>query len=255
MDQKDLAISAFSVVSGVRAAPTVAQRAAVHHALGEPVRLAIAEALALTDRTPSELEAALDVPSNLMAHHLEILEAAGVIRRTKSSGDARRRYVTLVPEALDGIAVLPLRPIEASRVLFVCTANSARSPLAEAIWRSITSVPAASAGTRPAIAVHPLALEAADGAGLAITHGPQQLEAIRRPGDFVVTVCDQAREGGTTESSLHWSIPDPAEEERLEAFAEVGVALTKRIHTLARCIRAPITRTPSHSGRSRRRKR
>jgi ArsR family transcriptional regulator, arsenate/arsenite/antimonite-responsive transcriptional repressor / arsenate reductase (thioredoxin) len=225
----------------------------VHHALGEPVRLAIAETLALTDRTPSELESALDVPSNLMAHHLDILEAAGLIRRTKSSGDARRRYVTLVPEALDGIAVLPLPPIEASRVLFVCTANSARSPLAEVIWRSITSIPAASAGTRPALAVHPLALAAADRAGLAITHGPQQLEAIRRPGDLVVTVCDQAREGGTTDSSLHWSIPDPAEDDRLEAFAEAGVALTRRIHTLARCMRAPGVRTQSRTGTSRRR--
>jgi protein-tyrosine-phosphatase len=211
----------------------------VHHALGEPVRLAIAEALTLSDRTPSELEAALGSPSNLMAHHLEVLEAAGVIRRTRSSGDARRRYVSLVPEALEGAAVLPLPAMEARRVLFVCSANSARSPLAEAIWRSITDIPSASAGTHPAERVHPMALEAAGRAGLPITHGPQALDATRRPGDLVVTVCDQAREGGTTDGTLHWSIPDPSDDGRLEAFAEAAVALTKRIHTLARCTSAP----------------
>ncbi|MGD9997696.1 MAG: ArsR/SmtB family transcription factor, partial [Ilumatobacteraceae bacterium] len=53
-------------------------RAAVHAALGEPARLAIVEALVTSDRSPKELGDRLGLPSNLLAHHLEVLEDAGV---------------------------------------------------------------------------------------------------------------------------------------------------------------------------------
>ena len=53
------------------------ERAAIHAALGDAHRLAIVEALRLSDRAPSELGVALGVPSNLLAHHVDVLEGAG----------------------------------------------------------------------------------------------------------------------------------------------------------------------------------
>ncbi|GMU41150.1 MAG: putative regulatory protein, ArsR family [Chloroflexota bacterium] len=217
-------------------------RAAAHAALGEPLRLAIVEALALTDLAPSEVEAALAVPSNLLAHHLRTLEAAGLIERRVSAGDHRRRYLVLT-EA--GRAMLPERgaPLEADRVLFVCTANSARSPLAEALWRrSGAAVGVASAGTHPAPEVHPLARATAERAGLDLDHAPAELGAVARPGDLVVTVCDQAHEErGAPPADLHWSVPDPAAGGRPEDFEAALHRLEARVSTLAQHVR-PRTR-------------
>ena len=77
------------------------QRAAVHAALGEPSRLAIVDHLAASDRSPQDLQEAVGVPSNLLAHHLDVLEAAGLIERSRSSGDGRRRYVHLIHGRLE----------------------------------------------------------------------------------------------------------------------------------------------------------
>lgn len=105
----------------------------MHAALADPARLAISDALADGDAAPSELAALLGMPSNLMAHHLRTLEQAGIITRHRSEGDRRRTYLRLVPGALEDLAGTPHRA--AQRVLFVCTANSARSHLAAALWR------------------------------------------------------------------------------------------------------------------------
>jgi len=84
------------------------------------------------------------MPSNLLAHHLRTLEQAGVITRRRSEGDRRRAYLRLVPGTLDSLVAAPAAAVP--RVLFVCTANSARSHLAAALWRRASHVPAASAG-------------------------------------------------------------------------------------------------------------
>ncbi|MCB1262135.1 MAG: winged helix-turn-helix transcriptional regulator, partial [Acidimicrobiales bacterium] len=83
--------------------PTVHERAARHAALGDPVRLAIVDELSTSDRAPVELRRRLDLASNLLAHHLDVLEAVGLIERSRSSGDGRRRYVHLCHAALDGL--------------------------------------------------------------------------------------------------------------------------------------------------------
>jgi len=59
-------------------------RARVHAALGEPTRLAIVDALALGDASPGELGTALDLPTNLLAHHLGVLHGAGIVERSRS---------------------------------------------------------------------------------------------------------------------------------------------------------------------------
>jgi len=216
--------------------PALLHRAAVHHALGDPLRLAIVDALALSDRAPSELEAAFEVPSNLLAHHLRILEGAGIVERTVSSGDRRRRYLRL--QAAHRDALLPAM-LEATRVLFVCSANSARSPLAEALWRrAAPEIEAASAGTHPAAAIHPLAREAATRAGLRLVHVPISVAAVQRPGDLIVTVCDQAHEERDGADDLHWSVPDPATGGTPRDFDRALEALETRVATLVRSTRA-----------------
>ncbi len=129
-------------------ASDLARRAAVHAALADTARLRITDTLLAGDASPSELAGLLAMPSNLLAHHLRVLEQAGIISGHRSQGDRRRTYLRLVPGALGSLAGVPART--ARRVLVVCTANSARSHLAAALWRQASGIPAVSAGTHPA---------------------------------------------------------------------------------------------------------
>ncbi|MEZ5258126.1 MAG: helix-turn-helix domain-containing protein [Ilumatobacteraceae bacterium] len=145
----------------------LAERAARHAALGDPVRLAIVDELFVSDRSPVELRRLLELESNLLAHHLDVLEGVGLIERTRSAGDARRRYVRLAQAALPISPVVAPSPwIRPRRALFVCTRNSARSQLAAALWREMTGAPAESAGTEPAQEVHPESSQLRRRAGL-----------------------------------------------------------------------------------------
>ena len=121
-------------------------RAARHAVLADVARLAVIDELALGDRSPSELQKILDLPSNLMTHHLNVLEGAGMIARRRSEGDRRRSYVTLVDYSM--LEPHSMGDIRVGRVVFVCSANSARSQLAAALWNRSSDVPVASAGGR-----------------------------------------------------------------------------------------------------------
>lgn len=217
------------------------RRAGIHAALGDPHRLTVVDDLTLSDRSPSELGARIGIGSNLLAHHLGILEAAGLVERLSSAGDARRRYLRLLPDGLVAIAQ-PVATLVARHVLFVCTANSARSQLAAAAWNARHEVPASSAGTRPADAVRPEAIEAAARAGLRLAAArTRSVEQVTEEPDLVITVCDVAheelgalREGATL---LHWSIPDPARAGTPAAFDDALRRLVRRVETLAPRVR------------------
>jgi protein-tyrosine-phosphatase/DNA-binding HxlR family transcriptional regulator len=186
----------------------LARRAAVHAALADPARLAITDTLGDGDASPSQLAAMLAMPSNLLAHHLRVLEEAGIIARRRSEGDRRRTYLRLVPGALGALAGPRTRT--ARRVLFVCTANSARSHLAAALWRQASGIPAASAGTRPADAIEPGAVAAAQRHHLPLPRlRPRHISDVLEDGDLVVTVCDLAHEELGDLAAVHWSVPDP----------------------------------------------
>jgi protein-tyrosine-phosphatase len=216
----------------MRVEQSVANRARIHAALGDPSRLRIVDALQLGDASPSELATILDMPSNLLAHHLKVLDAAGLVARRRSDGDSRRAYLRLRSEVLDSLATRP--PEAPDRVVFVCTANSARSQLAAALWRSASALPVASAGThpapriaagvRPAARRHRLRLEPTD---------PVHLTVIPRPGDLVVSVCDNAHEELEGLDQLHWSVPDPVPVATPAAFDAVIDDLGARVHHLA----------------------
>ncbi len=211
----------------------VEERAARHAALGDPGRLAIADELSVSDRAPVELRRRLAMESNLLAHHLDVLERVGLIERSRSSGDGRRRYVHLVPAALEGLA--PARPVAVGPALFVCTANSARSQLAAALWRDATGEPSASAGTHPAESVHPGAMAAARRAGLDLGSAtPHALADVTSFPPLVVTVCDRAHEElEPRDDWLHWSVPDPVPAGTTTAFDAALDELRDRIRTVS----------------------
>lgn len=209
----------------------IERRAALHAALGDATRLAIVEDLATTDRAPKELGERHGVPTNLLAHHLDVLEAAGLVVRFRSAGDQRRRYVRLVPGPLAALGVATVRPV--GRMLFLCSHNSARSQLAAALWTARTGEPASSAGTQPADRIHRGAVAAARRAGLALAdRRPTRIGRIA-PRTQVVTVCDRAHEElDPTPTWWHWSIPDPIETGTAAAFDAVIVDLDARIRPL-----------------------
>lgn len=213
---------------------TVERRAALHAALGEPVRLAIVDELALSDLTPSVLGARFGLAGNLLAHHLDVLERVGLIERTISAGDRRRRYVRLRQGALAGLRLGAER--RRGRAVFVCTHNSARSQLAATLWRRRTGDDATSAGTHPADQVHPGAVAAAERAGLPLDAArPRMLTDDDLAAELVVTVCDRAREELTpAEGWLHWSIPDPVAAGTPAAFDDALAEIDGRITALTR---------------------
>lgn len=104
------------------------------------------------------------------------------------------------------------------RVLFLCTGNSARSQIAEALLNhhGAGRFQAESAGTEPAARVNPGAVEALATAGIEWHgHPPQSVDGLeRRPWDLVVTVCDDAKEScpifPAGPVTAHWGMPDPA---------------------------------------------
>jgi arsenate reductase len=131
------------------------------------------------------------------------------------------------------------------RVLFVCTGNSARSVMAEALLRQHggDAFEVRSAGTEPK-GINPLTLRVLADAGIDAPWARSKSvdEFLGQSFDYVVTVCDQARQTcpvfpGVHES-LHWGYEDPAaaqgtEEERLAVFRKVFIQLGERIRQFA----------------------
>ena len=132
----------------------------------------------------------------------------------------------------------PARPL---RVLVLCTGNSARSQIAEALLatRGAGRIEAASAGSRPASRVNPYAVEVLARHGVEWSgRTPRGLDEVAgtRP-DLVVTVCDAAAEACPffpgAAAQVHWGLPDPAEEAEpaaaRRAFAATYAALETRV--------------------------
>ncbi len=118
------------------------------------------------------------------------------------------------------------------RVVFVCSANSARSQLAAALWSASSDVPVYSAGTHPAERIAEGAKAVARRRSLKlISSSPQALPGLSKR-DFVIAVCDNAYEELGTEISLHWSIPDPVPVGTDTAFDEAYAELDRRITAL-----------------------
>lgn len=168
----------------------------------------------------------------LLAHHLRVLEQAGLVTRRRSDGDGRRSYLHLEPSGVPhGSAAVPA-PV--SRVLFVCTGNSARSPLAAGVWTQVSEIGSLSGGTRPAAAIAPGAAAVGERHGLDLgRHVPRAFRDLVADGDLVVTVCDRAHESIDDGDSLHWSLPNPSRVGTADAYEATYADLKSRATALA----------------------
>ncbi|HEV8228892.1 MAG TPA: arsenate reductase ArsC [Candidatus Limnocylindria bacterium] len=130
---------------------------------------------------------------------------------------------------------------EKTRVLFLCTHNSARSQMAEGFLRELGGdrFEAASAGTE-ARGLNPLAVQAMAEAGIDISLQESKTldRYVNEPFDLVITVCDDANEACPyfphTRERRHWSFPDPSavrgdDETRFAAFRDVRDAIRDRL--------------------------
>jgi len=235
--------------------------------LADESRQAIVRLLAQSDQRAGEIGALIRLPPNAVSYHLKQLRAIGLLRDRRSSADARDVYYQLdigrlhALYAAAGDALYPgmaasrqlaqphqqpdtppklSRPL---RVLFLCTHNSARSQMAEAILRQMGGdhVEAFSAGSLPTEA-HPEAIAALREVGIDTTglSAKSMEQYIGEPLDYIITVCDRVRDICPSfpgdPAQAHWSIADPAvvedPERRAKAFREVLSELRVRIRYL-----------------------
>lgn len=231
--------------------------------LSDDLRWQIIKTLTNSDYRVSELTRRLKKPTNLVSYHLKRLNVGGLVKERRSSADARDVYYTLDLDRLremyrmSGQSLHPalneaeptaaknvqLRDGKRPRILFLCTHNSARSQMAEALLRQLSKnrVEVFSAGTE-ATRVHPDAIRTMATLNIDISQQrSKHLDEFREQKfDYVITVCDRAREScplfpGDPEQ-IHWSFPDPAAEEdaakRRRAFEQTAQQLSIRINFL-----------------------
>ena len=239
--------------------------------LGHPGRLAVLRLLmrfAPQGVRPTEVAVALGLKPNTLSHHLSALQAAGLIRVERQGRSLF--YAVRLDQLADLLGYLftdlgrsrpdlaspdltaphqprlePAMPDRPWNVLFICSGNSARSIMAEAILQDAGGgrFIAHSAGTRPGTALNPHAVAVLARAGLDVAGlRPKHVSEFQAPGaprmDFVFTVCDTA----ATEDcapwpgqpmTAHWGLPDPVKGEGALAFANAFAALRRRIVAFA----------------------
>jgi protein-tyrosine-phosphatase/DNA-binding transcriptional ArsR family regulator len=226
-----------------------------------PVRWALLTELAAGDHRVRELAAVVDEPQNLVSYHLRLLRSAGLIDARRSTFDGRDTYyhlnLTRCAAAFADAAValhpaLAAAPTNqpAGSVLFLCTGNSARSPMAEALLKKKGGgrIRAASAGSHPKPQIHPNAVRIMrDLYGIDLRGSrPQPLAAVtRRRFDYVITLCDKVREYARDHgvaTAMHWSLPDPsaaAGRASYPEFRRVASELNDRIEFLLPVLALP----------------
>src|SRR5688572_18257518 len=204
--------------------------------LAHDIRWRILLALSRSDYRVEELVTKIKQPHNLLSYHLKRLRLQRIVSERRSSLDSRDIYYSLNLKQFRqlyfqaGQSVHPAmsEPIQQSespgearisspvRVLFLCTHNSARSQMAEALLRKLggEDIEVFSAGSEPT-SIHPLAAKVMSDLGIDLSgHRSKHLdEYVGQDFDYIVTVCDRVREvcpvfPGDPEQ-IHWSIPDP----------------------------------------------
>jgi ArsR family transcriptional regulator, arsenate/arsenite/antimonite-responsive transcriptional repressor / arsenate reductase (thioredoxin) len=240
--------------------------------VGHPLRWRLLTELARSDRRVGELCEMAGRRQSLVSYHLRRLRDGGLVELRRSAADGRDTYYVIdlarCGELLVGVgvalhpAVAPPAPPQLrrnddatpARVLFLCTGNSARSQMAEALCEQLSGgrVSAVSAGSHPK-PLHPHAVRVMRRRGIDIAgrRSKHLDEFAGRRFDYVISLCDRVREicpefPGAPEL-IHWSIPDPArdaggDEETLPAFEGAAGELRNRIGFLI----AAIEQTTTH---------
>lgn len=233
--------------------------------LAEPRRWRLVAELAHSDRRVGELTRLTGDPQNLVSYHLRELRSAGLVTSRRSSFDGRDSYYRadlarceqVLRTAGGGLhpgltlAASQMTATARGSVLFLCTGNSARSQMAEALLdvRTDGRVKARSAGSHPK-PMHPFAVQVMAERGIDISaKRSKHLDRYARTRfDHVITLCDKVREvcpewPGETRRA-HWSVADPSLEggndaERYTAFERVAAELEERITYLLALLSAP----------------
>jgi ArsR family transcriptional regulator, arsenate/arsenite/antimonite-responsive transcriptional repressor / arsenate reductase (thioredoxin) len=236
---------------------------------GHPLRWRLLTELARSDRRVGELCELAGRRQSLVSYHLRQLRDGGLVSMRRSAADGRDSYYLLelarCGELLSsaGASLHPAlapaprerraRRSALARVLFLCTGNSARSQIAEALCERLSggAVRAASAGSRPK-PLHPNAVRVMSDRGidLAGRRSKHLSEFAGQRFEYVISLCDRVREvcpefpGGP--QLIHWSIPDPArepgsDEDTLPAFERTAAELCTRIEFLIEAIEATTT--------------
>ena len=233
---------------------------------GHPLRWLLLSELAHGDRRVGELCQLAGRPQSLVSYHLRQLREGGLISARRSLADARDTYYVLelarFGELLGG-AGASLHPglgaaagvdqgrgrrSMRARLLFLCTGNSARSQMAEALAERLSAgaVDAVSAGSHPK-PLHRNAVRVmrTRGIDLAGRRSKELSEFTGRRFDYVISLCDRVREicpefPGNPQV-VHWSVPDPArepgtDEQTLPAFERTATELETRIRFLLAAI-------------------
>jgi ArsR family transcriptional regulator, arsenate/arsenite/antimonite-responsive transcriptional repressor / arsenate reductase (thioredoxin) len=239
---------------------------------GHPLRWQLLSELASSDRQVRELTKLLGKPQSLVSYHLGRLRVGQLVSMRRSSADGRDAYYSVdlarcgellaaAGRALHpGLALAPPRGEGDAargrrvRVLFLCTGNSTRSQMAEALLQNLAgdTIEGCSAGSHPK-SVHPNAVRVMHERGIDFSgKASKHLSRFaRRRFDYVVTLCDRVREvwpefPGDPER-IHWSIADPAleresDEESYPAFQRTAVEIETRVRFLLHVIRQRPTR-------------
>ena len=226
---------------------------------GHPLRWRLLSELARSDRRVGELCALAGRRQSLVSYHLRRLRDGRLVTTRRSAADGRDTYyvldlahcgelLTSAGASLHPALASTMRPragresgCPPARVLFLCTGNSARSQMAEALAAQLSggALRAASAGSHPK-PIHPNAVRVmrARGIDLAGRRSKHLGEFAAQPFDYVISLCDRVREicpefeGGP--ELIHWSMPDPGrepgtDEETLPAFERTATELCTRI--------------------------
>jgi ArsR family transcriptional regulator, arsenate/arsenite/antimonite-responsive transcriptional repressor / arsenate reductase (thioredoxin) len=248
--------------------------------VAHPLRWQLMRELVRSDRAVRELTRLVDEPQNLVSYHLRQLRDGGLVSARRSSADGRDRYYAIDLGACRSalqvaggslhpalrLAPAPRPPGRGSRVrprvLFLCTGNSARSQIAEALLVRMSdgSVDAASAGSHPR-ALHPNAVRVLRERGIDIggNRAKHLDELLSRRFDMVITLCDRVREVCPEFPShprlVHWSIPDPAldgptDRASYPAFERTAIELETRIDFLLHVLDHSPTTSPPTARRS-----
>jgi protein-tyrosine-phosphatase/DNA-binding transcriptional ArsR family regulator len=260
-------------------APTVDDPPRFLQLAGHPVRWRLLRELVRSDRAVRELTELLGERQNLVSYHLTQLGDAGVVRSRQSSADRRDRYYSIDLERCGqllqtssqslhpalGLASVPpasrqvaARSRRRPRVLFLCTGNSARSQMAEALLVQMShgTVDAASAGSNPK-PLHPNAVRVMRERGIDISdHRTKHFDefSVERF-DVVITLCDRVREicpeFPSHPDHVHWSMADPAlagptNRATYPTFKELADELESRIGFLLARLDAASTRRSKH---------
>jgi protein-tyrosine-phosphatase len=226
-----------------------------------PLRWHLLHELVRSDRTVKEMMLLLGEPQSLVSYHLRLLRDGGLVTVRRSSADRRDSYYSVdlaaCRDALQnaGGALHPALRLDATgrrrpgprssrrrhRVLFLCTGNSARSQIAEALLAHMSAgtVEAVSAGSAPK-PLHSNAVRVLHKRGIDISaNRTKHLDEVSSQRfDTVITLCDRVREVcpefPAHTARAHWSMPDPSREGSTDrasypAFERVTSELETRI--------------------------